>query len=72
MIDTLSISKRLQQAGATPQLAEEEAILWSELISCEMATKQNLLDATIQSKKGIKEAEAKLRKEIKESELLIK
>jgi len=68
-IDTLTIVKRLQEAGfALPQAEAQVQVLLDLIALQESATKTDIRKLRILSKKDIRETESKLRKEIQETE----
>ncbi len=67
MIDALAISKKLKESGFTPQQAEAQAELWSDLVESELATKRDLKDLDIK----LSQVEANLKRDIKELDLKI-
>ena len=76
MIDTLSISKQLQESGISAREADAIALQMGRLIDSDLASKHNLKETELllskdilQLKKEIKEVELSLLKEIKEVEL---
>ena len=75
-INTLAIAKKLKDSGFTPQQAEAQAEIWSEIVESDLATKRDLKELEGSLKQSIKEldlkislVEANLKRDIKELEL---
>jgi hypothetical protein len=65
MIDTLAISRQLQESGLTQEQADAIATQMGNMVKGELATEQNLKETELKLQKEIEE----VRREIKEVEL---
>lgn len=66
MIDTLTISKQLQEGGVSRNEADAIAIQMAKFAESELASKQNLKETELVLRNELKETELKLQKEIEE------
>ena len=71
IIDTLAIAKKLKDAGYTPQQAEAQAELWSDIVDSGLTTQQNLKDTEAALLRDLKETEYALRRDLKEMDVKI-
>ena len=78
MIDTLSMTRKLKDAGFTPQQAEAQAEVFAELVGSDLATKRDLKELEVALKRDIKDVELKisqveanLKRDIKDIDLKI-
>lgn len=69
MIDTLSISKQLQESGLSAKEADAIAMQMGKLIDSDLASKQNLKETELTLQRDIEEVRLTLQKEIEEVRL---
>ena len=62
MIDTLTIARKLKQGGFSPEQAEANAAIWSDIIESDLASKRDIKDLELK----ITQVEANLRRDLKE------
>ena len=72
MIDTLSISKQLQESGLSAKEADAIAMQMGKLIDSDLASKQNLKETELTLQKEIEGVKLTLQKEIDGVRLEIK
>lgn len=69
MIDTLSISKQLQESGISPKEADAIATQMARFAESDLASKQNLKETELLLRKDIEQVKLSLQKEIEEVKL---
>ena len=67
-LDTLAMSKRLEAAGMDRALAEEQALIWDEIVESDLATKRDLAEIEAALKKDVAELETNLKRDVAEIE----
>lgn len=71
MIDTLSISKQLQESGLSAKEADAIAMQMGKLIDSDLASKQNLKETELTLQRDIEEVRLTLQKDTEEVRLTL-
>ena len=59
-MNTLAIAKKLKESGFTPQQAEAQAELWSDIVESDLATKIDIKGLEVALKRDIKDVDLKI------------
>ena len=71
-LDTLAMSKRLVAAGMDRALAEEQAVIWDEIVESDLANKRDFAELEARLNHKIAELESNLKRDITELEANLK
>ena len=66
-VNALALARQLKESGFTPQQAEAQAELWTDIVESDLATKRDIKDIDLK----ISQVEANLRRDIKDVDVRI-